>query len=134
MHVQINVDQRPRGKARAHRGARTAIVAAGDESLVDLLELGRGARPVKTWAQPRRVRAQLRAQLWAAERTAQLLCERLHVAGLEHQPMLASAEQLLVGVDAWADGYRAGRQRLQQHPWRGSRALRGERHDLALPD
>ena len=47
VHVQVDVDQRPRGELAPERGLAAAVVAARDEPVVDLLELVGHPRPAE---------------------------------------------------------------------------------------
>ena len=96
MHVQIDIDQPPARQRGAQAMVGPGVVAAGDETRIDLLELARHARPGEGVAQLEDLRAAALPQLGLADQTRQLGGQRLHLAGLKGEAVAPLGEQFHV--------------------------------------
>ena len=100
-----------RAEPLAHRRLPVAVVAAGGDPVVELLELVGHARPFEVGVRGRDpVRVALH-ELRVAEQPLELRGERERVARLEQQPELAVAQQLLVLGQPRHHRHRAARHR-----------------------
>ena len=117
-----------RGRVRS-RNAISGLPASGwrraDEARVDLLELVGDARPRQALAQRRGLAHEARAQRGLVDEPLQLGGERVDVARLEQQAVVADAERLLVDRQARREHRDLGVQRAQHEPGRGRGAVGG---------
>ena len=126
VHVQVDVDQPPRGQPAAHGRASGAVTARRDAP-VQVLELVRDARPLELGVQAHDPRAELVAQPAVVNQASDLGGQRVGVARLEEQAAVAVGERLLVLRQACRDRYRAAGHRPERE-LRCRRDPRGGRH------
>ena len=118
---------------------RTAGLGSGSwrcaaSSRVDLLDLVGHARPRELLARGRAGLHEAPAQRLVAHRAFELLREHVDVAGLEEQPEVAVAQDLLVDRHPAGQRYRARAQRPHEHARRGHLPQRGGDHDVRRVD
>ena len=101
-------------------------MAARCEARIDALEVVRYARPRERRTDPLTRVACALYQLGVGDQPRQVAGERVHIPGLELEPVLSLGEQLLVGGKPGGHGHDARRQRSHQRPRLRSDPLRGQ--------